>query len=133
MGKRDLEINLLILDGVINAILGLALLVFPGGLIRVLDLPATDQVFYPSILGAVLLGIGLALFLEALTPENQRSGLGTGGAVLINTVGSGVLILWLLFGGLSISWKGSLVLWTVALVVLLTGGVEWMVRFRKNS
>ena len=55
---------LLLVDGTVNLILGLLLLIFPFGIIDLLGLPPTNTHFYASILGAVLFGIGIALFIE---------------------------------------------------------------------
>ena len=115
---------LLIIDCIVNLLLGILLLLFPIGIIDLLGLPETNTNFYPSILGAVLFGIGLALFSELVGYAKKFRGLGLGGAILINLVGSSVLILWLLFGSLSIPLKGQIILWTVGLVVFCIGIVE---------
>ena len=56
--------RLLLLDGLINLGLGALLVVFPDALVQALGVPPADTRFYPSVLGAVLLGIGIALLLE---------------------------------------------------------------------
>ena len=115
---------LLIIDCVVNVLLGLLLLLFPFGVIDLLGLPDTNTHFYPSILGAVILGIGLALFFELVGYKKGFRGLGLGGAILINVVGSLVLLFWLVFGSLSIPIKGQIVLWAVGLIVLFIGIAE---------
>ena len=115
---------LLILDCVVNLLLGMLLLLFPIGIIDLLGLPETNTNFYPCILGAVIFGIGLALLSELVGYAKNFRGLGLGGAILINLVGSIVLIIWLLFGSLSIPLRGQIILWTVGLVVFLIGIVE---------
>jgi uncharacterized membrane-anchored protein YitT (DUF2179 family) len=54
----------LLIDALINLLLGVLLLAFSHDLVKLLGLPQTEQSFYPTILGAVLFGIGLALLLE---------------------------------------------------------------------
>jgi hypothetical protein len=115
---------LLLIDCIVNLLLGVSLLLFPIGVIDVLGLPQTNTNFYPSILGAVLFGIGLALLFELAAHAKRFRGLGLGGAILINISGSLVLIFWLIFGSLDIPLKGQIVLWTVGLIVLLIGIVE---------
>jgi hypothetical protein len=115
---------LLITDCIVNLLLGILLLLFPMGIIDSLGLPQTNTNFYPSILGAVILGIGLSLFLELAGHAKHFRGLGLGGAILINIAGSLVLILWLVFGGLSIPLKGQIILWAVGLIVLSIGIAE---------
>ena len=48
---------LLAVDGVVNLVLGAALLLFPAGLVEILGLPPAGTCFYASILGAVIFGI----------------------------------------------------------------------------
>ena len=97
---------LIIIDCIVNLLLGVLLLLFPIGIIDLLGLPATNTKFYPSILGAVIFGIGLALLLELAGYEKHVRGLGLGGAIIINIVGSIVLLCWLIFGSLTIPMRG---------------------------
>ena len=115
---------LLSIDCIVNILLGILLLSFPVGLADILGLPNQTTNFYPSMLGAVIFGIGLALFFELIGYHKRFRGLGLGGAILINLVGSIVLICWLLFGSLSIPLKGQIILWSVALIVFAIGIAE---------
>lgn len=115
---------LLIVDCIVNLLLGILLISFPMGVVDLLGLPKTNTNFYPSILGAVIFGIGLALFFELIGHQKHFRGLGLGGAILINLVGSIVLIFWLVFGSLSIPLKGQIILWSVALIVFAIGIAE---------
>ena len=119
--RRDL---LLAVDGAINLALGVALVAFPRGLVRALGIPTVENAFYPSVLGGVLVGIGIALFLERRGRRSGPVGLGLAGAVAINLCGGLVLAWWLALGGLDLPLRGRVFLW--ALVVLLVGlsGVE---------
>jgi uncharacterized membrane protein HdeD (DUF308 family) len=56
---------LLVVDAFINFLLGLLLLGFSRPIAHLLGVPYTDVKFYPTILGAVLFGIGIALMIEA--------------------------------------------------------------------
>jgi hypothetical protein len=115
---------LLLIDGIVNILLGILLLLFPMGVIDFLGLPQTNTNFYPSILGAVIFGIGLALLFELAGHAKRFRGLGLGGAILINMVGSMVLFYWLIFGSLDIPIRGQMVLWIVGVIVFLIGMVE---------
>jgi len=119
---------LLTIDAFVNLLLGLALLLLPAGLIELLGLPPTSTHFYTSILGAVLVGIGLALLIEVRGEERGSRGLGLRGAIAINLCGAGVLVTWLLRGDLEMPRRGHLVLWLVALAVLAIAVAELMVR-----
>ncbi len=115
---------LLIIDGLVNIILGLLLLSFPLGTAGLLGLPQAGTNFYPTILGGVILGIGIALFIERCGKGRNIHGLGLAGAITINFCGAGVLLIWLLSKSLSLPLKGIVILWIVALVVLGVGLAE---------
>lgn len=75
---------LLIIDGSVNILLGVVLLLFPAGLATLLGLPQTNTTFYPTILGSVIFGIGVALFVEVYGRRKNVHGLGLAGAISIN-------------------------------------------------
>jgi hypothetical protein len=116
--------TLLFIDGIVNIFLGILLLLFPVGVVDFLGLPPTNTNFYPSLLGAVILGIGLALFLELAGYPKHISGLGLGGAIVINIIGSLILIGWLIFGSLILPIRGKIILWMVGIVVFMIGIAE---------
>jgi uncharacterized membrane protein HdeD (DUF308 family) len=82
---------------VVNLLLGALLVVFPHGLVELLGIPAAESKFYPSMLGAVLLGVGIALAIERFRRSKQLVGLGLAGAISINLCAGVALILWLLW------------------------------------
>ena len=55
--------GILLVDSIVNFLLGILLLIFPRVIMKFLGLPLIESAFYPSILGAVLIGIAIALFL----------------------------------------------------------------------
>ncbi len=114
----------MVIDAIINLVLGLLLLLFPAGVVELLGLPLTNTNFYPSILGAVLFGIGVALLIERYGASKNIRGLGLGGAIAINLCGAGVLLLWLLIAPFDISLRGNVILWSIAIIVLIVGFVE---------
>jgi hypothetical protein len=77
--------TLLKADAAINLILGILLMAFPAKLVTVLAIPMADPSFYPTILGGVLFGIGLALLIECYRRPNRFIGLGLAGAVRIDS------------------------------------------------
>ncbi len=121
---RSKHKTLLVIDAIINLVLGLLLLLFPAGVVELLGLPLTNTNFYPSILGAVLFGIGVALLIERYGASKNIRGLGLGGAIAINLCGAGVLLLWLLIAPFDISLRGNVILWSIAIIVLIVGFVE---------
>jgi hypothetical protein len=115
---------LLIIDGLVNLVLGAVLLAAPLGSLPLLGLPDPGTRFYATILGAVLFGIGLALLLEARRGTHPHPGLGLAGAVVINLCGGLVLAGWLVSGRLDVPARGATLLWALAIVVLAIGLLE---------
>ena len=122
--------TLLTVDAVINLVLGVLLVVFPGHLVSALGIPSTEVAFYPSILGAVLFGIGIALLIER---ARGGSGLGLAGAVSINLCGGAALIAWLLFGSLSVPARGRLLLWALAVLLVGLSSLELAAHVRRSA
>ena len=110
---------LLLIDSFINLLLGFVLLLFPPAIVRFLGVPPSETVFYPSLFGAVLIGIGFALLLDLPKKEGHSDGLGLKGAVAINLCAGLALLGWLLRGHLELPIRGEVFLWS--LVVILVG------------
>ena len=111
-------------DGVANIVLGLLLLLFPLGIADILGVPLAVSSFYPTILGGVIFGIGIALMIERFGFEKGIRGLGLDGAIAINICGSLVLLVWLIFDPPAIPLHGSILLWAIGIIVLGIGLVE---------
>jgi hypothetical protein len=122
---------LLIVDAVINYALGILciLYTFIAGIVGV---PIVENSFYPNILGAVLLGIGIALTLECFKTKRDWVGLGLGGAVAINLSGGVVLVIWLIFGNLNIPIRGQVFLWMLAIFLIIISTIE-LIAHVKNA
>ena len=56
--------TLLLIDGIVNLLVGILLLLFPLGIAELVGAPLPNTHFYPTILGAVIFGIGIALLIE---------------------------------------------------------------------
>jgi len=115
---------LLTIDSIVNLALGILLLLFPLGLAEILGVPKSNLNFYPTILGAVIFGIGIALLIERYGYSRNIRGLGLGGAIAINLCGAIALLLWLVSTPLNIPLRGYVLLWSIAVIVLLIGIVE---------
>ena len=123
---------LLTVDAAINLGLGALLLVFPQPVVSFLGLPSTPVAFYPSILGAVLFGIGIALIVERSSRGRTGMGLGLIGAIAINLCGGIALAAWLLFGELGLPTRGAAVLWTLDVLLVGLSGVELVAALRRR-
>lgn len=95
---------------------GLALVVVPRTLARLLGLPSADQPFWPRLLGALLIGLGIASLLEV----RMQGGLGLAGSVAVNLAGAAMIATLLTLGRAGKTLRGRFLLWlaTAALVVL---------------
>ena len=116
----------LLTDAGLNFILAVLLLCFSPELADFLGVPSVQNNFYPNILGAVFLGITIALVIEAYrdTTDGRKTGLGLAGAVSINICGGIVLLYWLLLGNMELPLKGKIFLWTLDLLLLLVSTME---------
>lgn len=123
--------TLLVIDSSINLLLGVLLAVFPEPLARAVGVPVPASAFYPNILGGVLFGIGIALALEFWNPNERLGGLGLGGAIAINMCGGLVLAAWLLLGTLDIPFRGYVIMWSLAIILVALSAAELLVRIRK--
>lgn len=110
------NLRLLELDGIGNVLLGLPLLLFPQSVSDFLGLPAAGATFYPPILGAIFVGIGVALLLQRFKPS--LGGLGLGGALSINLIFGLVLAGWLLLSQADLPLRGTLVLSLLASILI---------------
>jgi len=120
--------SLLLADAAINLALGGLLLLHPQRLVQILGLPEVSSGFYPSVLGGVLIGIGVALLVAY---RGGTGGLGLDGAVAINICGAGTVVVWLLSAPRQFSIAGRMTLWVVAVLVLGIGFVELIYRLRR--
>ncbi len=116
---------ILLIDASINLILGVLLIVFPPSIVEFLGVPAAASAFYPNILGAIFVGITIALVISAAdSRRNGARGLGELGAIAINLCGGVALALWLLFGRLSLPRRGFIFLWILVAVLLVVSLTE---------
>ena len=122
--------TLLELDGFGNILLGLVLAFFPAPVARVLGLPGIEHAFYPSLFGAVLVGIGVALLLERFRRAEHLIGLGLSGALIINLCFGFALAAWLTVADLALPFRGYVLLWILVAVLVGFGGVELWVQLR---
>ena len=128
--------SLLLIDAVINLILGIILLAFSPFVIKLFGIPSSESYFYPNVLGGVFIGITIALIIEAFGKDpGNNTGLGLTGAVCINICGGIVLLLWLLSGDLDIPAKGTVFLWILDIILLMISTAELLINLtgRKNT
>ncbi len=118
---------LLIIDAIVNIFLGFFLVFFPLKVVDLLGLPVETPPFYAIVLGGVLIGIGIALFLGTERRSGTADGLGLGGALLINLFAALALVSLLIGDRIYIPLRGYLILLGLVLFLLLLCGVELLV------
>ncbi len=116
--------TLLELDGAGNLFLGVIFLVFPNAVSELLGLPGGESRFYPTILGAILFGIGIALLIERFRGSQEFTGLGLAGALSINLSFGLALVVWLLARQVELTLLGSIVLWSLVVILVGISGIE---------
>jgi len=122
---------LILIDCIINFLLGIVLLAYSEFVLRFFGLPKTDSYFYPNILGAVLFGIGIALLIE-YKRKNEFVGLGLGGAIAINLFGGTILLLWLIWGNLNTPVQGTIILWVLDFLLIGISALELFAYLREK-
>lgn len=128
--------KLLFVDAGINLILGAVLVLasfFPVSITNILGVPEITDGFYTSLFGAVLIGIAIALWIEARRdPMSSLVGLGLGGAVSINLCGGLLLVVWLIFGNMHLHIQGLIFLWLLALLLIAISLAELNANLRQG-
>ncbi|MFN2128400.1 MAG: hypothetical protein ACK2TU_11130 [Anaerolineales bacterium] len=114
--------TILLVDFIVNLILGILLLAYSTKLADFLGVPLAESSFYPNILGGVFIGIALALLIEIISnPARNTSGLGLLGAIAINLCGG---MIWLISGKLNVPTHGSIFLWLLAFILVILSSCE---------
>jgi len=114
--------QLLWLEIILKGGTGLALLLIPKAVTRVLGLPPFGSSFWPRALGSVLLGAAIAILLGAWLA--RANGLGLAGAATINVAAAVLVISELTVGTAGLARRGRWFLWLLVAVLLLLSLVE---------
>jgi hypothetical protein len=109
--------QLLWLETILKLAGGTFLLIAPLTTIKVLGLPPSASGFWPRLLGAVLLGIGAAAFLEGAWDGSR--GLGLAGLIVINLAGAAVIAAAALLGRGAETRRGAIALWSLVVLLLV--------------
>lgn len=113
--------QLLWLETLLKFSAGLLLVLAPLSAIRLLGLPRTESGFWPRLVGTLLVGLAVALFLEGSTGAH---GLGLAGCIVINLLGASVLASSLLVEAGPPSARGRGITWAVVLILVLLSILE---------
>ena len=113
--------------------LGILLLPASSLIADFIGVPTVEPGFYPSLLGAVLFGIGIALLIETFKGNHKFSGLGLYGAIAINLCGGIGLAFWLIFGKLHLPLRGLIFLWILVSLLIIISSIEYFIDKRKKK
>ena len=125
---------ILIIDAIINFLLGVLLIIFSPDIVSWLGIPESSTAFYPNILGAVFIGITIALIIDITGKKNQcTTGLGFLGAVGINICGGVMLAIWLIFGTMNLPTRGLVFLWLLVGILMVVSVFELIHYYRSRE
>lgn len=120
-------LQLLWLDIILKLAVGLALLTAPQSLSRLLGLPNALDPFWPRLLGATLVGIGIAMLLDGQFVPGRA--IGVFGGAAINLSAAAALGGMLIVGragtakrGRGILWMTAILLTVIALLAIVAAG-----------
>ena len=128
--------TILFVDAIINFVLGVLLLIFSPAIASWLGVPLSSTSFYPNILGAIFIGITIALLIDVKgKKDNGNMGLGLLGAISINLCGGTILALWLILGDLELPVRGFTILWIIVFILIIVSVTEliYIVHSEKNG
>ena len=111
---------LLLADALLLLGMGGVLGLLPAGMVATLGLPSGQPALYRRLFGGALLGLGLALIMNAL--PSGLSGLGPDGAIAANLAIGLILALQLLTGAGKLPARSKRLLWAVVLALLAIAG-----------
>ena len=113
---------LLLANALLFLVMGAILAAIPAATIAAIGLPAAQPGFYRRLLGAALIGIGLALMMTALPAG--LSGLGLDGAIAVNLSVAVMLAFLLLTGARKTPAGGKRLLWLLVLVLVALSALD---------
>jgi hypothetical protein len=114
--------QLLWIETLLKLSAGLALVLVPLSTIKLLGLPPTGSGFWPRLLGALLIGIAGALFLEGSVPGSR--GLGLAGCLIVNFCAVSMMGTLLVLEAGPPSARGRAVMWTIVVLLVWLSVLE---------
>lgn len=114
--------QLLWIETLLKFAAGVVLVVMPGSTIKLLGLPRTDNGFWPRLLGAVLIGLAGALFLEGSSPGS--GGLGLSGCLIINFCAVSIMVALLALDAGPPARRGRAAMWSIVVLLIVLSILE---------
>ncbi|HRY06954.1 MAG TPA: ABC transporter permease [Hyphomicrobiaceae bacterium] len=101
--------QILFLEVMVKLAFGAPLIVAPLSILKLCGLSCPPTGFWPRLVGALLLGLAAATFIEIRLPGSK--GLGLYGLIAINLIAAGTIIAMLIMNGGAPTWRGRMALW----------------------
>lgn len=101
---------------------GVALLIAPVTIVRLLGLPDPAGGFWPRLLGAVLICLAAATYMEGAWPGSR--GLGLAGCIVVNLGAAAVIAAMAVLGTGVVTRRGRAALWMLVGVLILLALAE---------
>lgn len=114
--------QILWLDVLLKLSCGIPLVLVPLASFKAAGLPAAGSMLAVRMLGAAMIGIASAIMLEGMV--HRTTGLGPGGAFLVNLTGALVLGLVLVSGKTELVLRARLLLWLLFAAMGLLAALE---------
>ena len=114
--------QLLWLEIILKGGTGLALLLAPSHLARLIGLPPVGAPFWPRALGSVLVGLAIAAAFGV--GLGRANGLGLAGAAVVNVAALVFIVAELTIGAPGLARRGRLFLWLLVGVLAILSLVE---------
>jgi hypothetical protein len=110
-------LQLLWIETVLKLAGGLVLSLAPSVVIKALGLPPAGSLFWPRMLGALLLGLSAATFIEGAWPQVRA--LGLAGCIVINLIAAAMLSVLATLGAGAPTRRGTAILWALVVVLVI--------------
>lgn len=114
--------QLLWIEMLLKGTAGLALFLAPLTMARLLGLPSVQDSFWIRLLGALLVGLATAIFLQGT--RYSSAGIGLGGLFAINLVSAAALTAMLLADTAASTRRGRLILWLLTTLLSILAFAE---------
>ena len=124
--------TVLLANSLYSLTLGTLLIDFRAQVVNALGMPTAECCFYPSLLGAALIGFAASLLIQAAddTPTTSCGVLTV--AFCVNLCSASMLVVWLVASELSLALHGRLFLWLIACATYALAGAELLARQRSR-
>ncbi len=105
--------QLLLAEVILKGSAGIVLALGPGHASAMLGMPSVGNGFWSRMVGALLLGLTAALLFQGMVPSVRM--ITPAGLIAINLFGAGMIVSLLVLGKASLTRRGNVLLWVIAI------------------